>query len=94
MDYPALRVKHSGTVIGILLAGNLLAAVVKPPVQMVTNGFPSLPVALAKKAKPYLSARALRLQDWHPVQKHMLITQRPKGGQVAQLHVLERRAAS
>ena len=90
MDYPALRVKHSGTVIGILLAGNLLAAVVKPPVQMVTNGFPSLPVALAKKAKPYLSARALRLQDWHPVQKHILITQCPKGGQVAQLHVLEK----
>ena len=90
MDYPALRVKHIGTVIGALLAGNLSAAVVKPPVQMVTNGFPAIPAALAKKVKPYLSARALRLQDWHPVQKHMLITQRPKGGQVAQLHVLEK----
>jgi len=82
--------KHTGLIIGALLAGNLPAAVVKPPVQMVTNGFPAIPAALAKKVKPYLSARALRFQDWHPVQKHMLITQRPKGGQVAQLHVLER----
>jgi dipeptidyl aminopeptidase/acylaminoacyl peptidase len=82
--------KQTGLIIGALLAGNLLAAVVKPPAQIVTRGIPPIPATLAEKVKPYLAARALRFQDWHPVKKHMLLTQRPKGGQVAQLYVLEK----
>ena len=86
--------KQTGLIIGALLAGNLLAAVVKPPAQIVTRGIPPIPATLAEKVKPYLAARAPRFQDWHPVKKHMLLTQRPKGGQVAQFYVLESRRAS
>ena len=90
MDYPPLHVKNAYILILVLVARNLPAAGVKPPAQIHTRGIPAIPAKLAEQAKPYLQVRAVRFQDWHPVKKHMLLTQRPKGGQVSQLHVVEK----
>ena len=90
MDYRPLHVKHAFVLILVLVAPSLPAAVVKPPVQIHTRGIPAIPAKLAEQVNPYLEVRAVRFQDWHPVKKHMLLTQRPKGGQVSQLHVVEK----
>ena len=82
--------KNAYVLILVLVARNLPAAGVKPPAQILNRGVPSIPTKLAEEAKPYLEVRPVHFQDWHPVTKHMLVTQRPKGGQVSQLHVVEK----
>ena len=79
VDYPPLHVKNAYILILVLVARNLPAAGVKPPAHIHTRGIPAIPAKLAEQAKPYLQVRAVRFQDWHPVKKHMLLTQRPKG---------------
>jgi len=40
---------------------------------LVTEGIPALPLAIAEEVKPYNEARGASLAAWHPVQKRMLI---------------------
>ena len=90
MDYPHLYVKYTCVFILVFAAWSLAAAIVEPPVQINTRNIPAIPLKLAEQARPYLQVRGVRFQDWHPIKKHMLLTQRPKGGQVSQLHVVEK----
>ena len=85
------RMNRTGIQIGLWLACTLSAVEVKPPAAIETRGVPVISDKLAARVQPYLNVRAVRLQDVAPDSKRMLITQRPKDGQVAQLH--EMRAA-
>ena len=80
------RMNRTGIQIGLWLACGLSAAEVKPPAAIETRGVPAISDKLAARIQPYLSVRAVRLQDVAPDSKRMLITQRPKDGQVVQLY--------
>lgn len=58
---------------------------------LVTEGIPSLPRAIAEEVKPYNEARSASLAAWHPVHKKMLIHTR--FANTAQVHEVKRPGA-
>ena len=71
------------------MPGLVLAAVKVPP-SIVTRGVPPAKQSLVDRMKPYLSVRPVRMMDVHPKARQLLVTQRPKDGTVAQLHLLDK----
>lgn len=58
-----------------------------PPPEMVADGVPPVPLALARDVERYLEFRSAAFLDWHPQERHMLITTR--FAETPQLHLLE-----
>ncbi|HVN08156.1 MAG TPA: alpha/beta fold hydrolase [Patescibacteria group bacterium] len=83
-----------------ILAGVLLAAAaaaaqqayVTPNENLVAEGIPPIPAAVASTAGSYLEYRSAVLEDWHPGRREMLI--RTRFGDTMQLHRVERPGGS
>ncbi len=73
---------------GLLLAAPLPAAQAPqsllPGENLVAEGIPPIPAALAQRAGPYMEFRSAQLLDWHPTRREILISTR--FGATAQLH--------
>lgn len=68
----------------LLLASVAAAQDFKPNDNLVADGVPAIPMALAKQLQRYNESRSATLLDWHPVKREMLISTR--FGQTAQVH--------
>lgn len=62
----------------------VLAAVLAPGDNLVTDGLPPIPMEVAEKVKRYTEFRSASLLDWHPTRREMLVSTR--FGQTAQVH--------
>ncbi|MBN9522428.1 S9 family peptidase [bacterium] len=62
----------------------VLAAVLAPGDNLVTDGLPPIPLEVAERVKRYTEFRSATLLDWHPTRREMLISTR--FGQTAQVH--------
>ncbi len=62
-------------------------AVIAPGENLVVDGVPKIPAAVAETAGRYGSYRSAGLADWHPVRREMLIATR--FGDTAQLHLVK-----
>src|SRR6266542_5401301 len=60
------------------------ASVVAPNDNLVTDGLPPVPAAIAEAARPYSEFRAAGFWDWHPTRREMIIGTR--FGDAPQLH--------
>lgn len=58
------------------VASGQTAAEVKPGDNLVVQGIPPIPAALAERVDRYTEFRAAGLQSWHPRQREMLVTTR------------------
>jgi len=59
-----------------------------PPPSLQVQGAPPVPAALAAQIERYTEFRGKSFVDWHPTEAQMLVSQRPQGGSVSQLHRL------
>jgi dipeptidyl aminopeptidase/acylaminoacyl peptidase len=59
-------------------------AVLKPADNLVTDGIPEIPAAIAETAGRYTEFRSAALEGWHPVKREMLISTR--FGDTPQIH--------
>jgi dipeptidyl aminopeptidase/acylaminoacyl peptidase len=78
----------------IVLAGcvsavnqNIGVESIKPTDNLVTDGIPAIPAALAASVKPYTEYRPKNFNSWHPTKREMLITVR--AGNSNQIHLLD-----
>ncbi len=62
-------------------------AFIKPGDNLVTEGIPAIPAALATKVNPYTEYRPKSFNSWHPTKREMLIALR--AGNSNQTHLLE-----
>src|SRR6266508_2143 len=71
---------------GVLPVARALAQsdVVTPSDNLVTDGLPPVPAAIAAAARPYSEFRAAGFWDWHPTRREMIIGTR--FGDAPQLH--------
>src|SRR5262249_24824408 len=81
---------HRYTVLAILLLFASLSlaqngdAVIKPGDNLVVEGIPPIPLAIAEQANRYTEVREAAFFDWHPTQRDMLIGTR--FGDTQQVH--------
>src|SRR5689334_18087165 len=59
-------------------------AVLKPSDNLVVEGIPPIPLAIAEQANRYTEVRSAGFSSWHPVRREMLISTR--FGDTAQVH--------
>ncbi len=72
--------------VAITLAGCALApTVVAPNANLIAQGIPPIPAALARQVDRYSDFRGHTLVDWHPARAEMLVAHRKAGGNTAQL---------
>ncbi|HET6282800.1 MAG TPA: prolyl oligopeptidase family serine peptidase [Polyangia bacterium] len=64
----------------------LLAGEIAPPENLVAQGIPPLPDAIAAAAQPYSDSRSAALLSWHPRRREMLVSTR--FAETAQVHRL------
>ncbi len=60
-------------------------AVVAPNPNLVTQGIPPVPAALADQVARYTDFRGHQFADWHPTRREMLVLHRPAGASTVQL---------
>jgi dipeptidyl aminopeptidase/acylaminoacyl peptidase len=60
------------------------AQVLAPGDNLIVDGIPPIPAALADQVKRYTESRSATLLDWHPTRREMLVSTR--FGQTAQVH--------
>src|SRR5438045_2102927 len=77
--------------VGLFLAYSVLAisaqdAVITPGDNLVADGIPKIPTAIAEKTARYTQFRTAALRSWHPTRPEMLITTR--FGESDQVHLV------
>jgi dipeptidyl aminopeptidase/acylaminoacyl peptidase len=67
----------------VLIVGTFASAqvvpnkeVIRPGDNLIVEGIPSIPLAIAEQANRYTEVRSAILYDWHPVRREMLISTR------------------
>jgi dipeptidyl aminopeptidase/acylaminoacyl peptidase len=68
----------------LVLALPAPAQVLAPGDNLIVDGIPPIPSALAEQVKRYTESRSATLLDWHPTRREMLVSTR--FGQTAQVH--------
>ncbi|QDU23139.1 S9 family peptidase [Urbifossiella limnaea] len=68
----------------LVLALPAPAQVLAPGDNLIVDGIPPIPAALAEQVKRYTESRSATLLDWHPTRREMLVSTR--FGQTAQVH--------
>jgi dipeptidyl aminopeptidase/acylaminoacyl peptidase len=69
------------------VAAQAPAAVIAPPDNLVADGLPAIPAALAADVRRYTESRSAGVADWHPTRRELLIATR--FGNTTQLHVVK-----
>ncbi|HYN79908.1 MAG TPA: S9 family peptidase [Gemmatimonadaceae bacterium] len=67
-----------------LAAQGAQTPVISPPENLVADGIPPIPAALAAEVRRYTESRSASLADWHPTRREVLISTR--SGNTAQIH--------
>jgi len=67
-------------------AGAAADEFIAPNPQLVVQGIPPVPAALARAVDRYTDFRGQRFVGWHPQQAEMLVALRPRGANTVQLH--------
>ncbi|MCX6557287.1 MAG: S9 family peptidase [Candidatus Aminicenantes bacterium] len=62
--------------LSLFLAGNSQEAVLKPGDNLIVEGIPAIPAALADDVALYNNFRSASFQDWHPLKREMIISTR------------------
>lgn len=79
--------------VGVTLALGLNAAgaldVVQPNANLLADGIPAIPKAIADKAALYTEFRGYGFVAWHPTERSMLVRHREQGANIAQIHWLK-----
>jgi dipeptidyl aminopeptidase/acylaminoacyl peptidase len=65
--------------------GGTPAAVVAPNANLVAQGIPPVPAALAEQVAKYTDFRGHSFVEWHPTKREMLVSHRKAGGSTVQL---------
>ncbi|HVH10771.1 MAG TPA: S9 family peptidase [Gemmatimonadales bacterium] len=80
------RIAPLGVLLATVAAAPVLAqsSVVAPSDNLVTDGIPPIPAAVAQAARPYGEYREATFWDWHPTRREILIGTR--FGDATQLH--------
>jgi dipeptidyl aminopeptidase/acylaminoacyl peptidase len=83
-----MKQARAGVVACALVAGPLLAQTgdIVPNENLVADGVPRIPAAIAEAVGRYTEFRSASLADWHPVRREMLISTR--FGDTNQVHVV------
>src|SRR5512134_1170396 len=71
----------------LLIQNPATPAVIAPADNLVTEGLPPIPAALAGEVRRYTEARSATAADWHPQRRELLIATR--FGNTNQLHVVK-----
>jgi dipeptidyl aminopeptidase/acylaminoacyl peptidase len=84
-----MRHARTGVAVCALAAGPLLAQTgeILPNENLVVDGIPRIPAAIAEAMGRYTEFRTASLADWHPARREMLITTR--FGDTNQLHLVK-----
>ncbi|MEJ6022179.1 S9 family peptidase [Ramlibacter sp. PS4R-6] len=77
-----------GALIALALAATGAWAQVAPGDNLVVEGIPTIPAAIAEKASRYGDVRSAFIQSWHPQRREMLILTR--FADTAQVHIVRR----
>lgn len=79
--------------VGAALALSLTAVcaleVVQPNSNLLADGIPAIPKAIADKVALYTEFRGYGFVDWHPTERSMLVRHREQGANMAQIHWLK-----
>ena len=65
------------------------AALVQPNANLVLQGIPPIPQAIADRVARYVDFRGHGLVDWHPTQRQMLVAHRKVGDTLTQIYLLK-----
>jgi dipeptidyl aminopeptidase/acylaminoacyl peptidase len=74
------------TAVATLVAGAQAPPQIVPADNLVIEGIPPIPQAVADEARPYTDARAANFVDWHPVRRELLVSTRFAAA--AQIHAV------
>lgn len=66
---------------------NAQTPVIAPTENLVADGIPPIPAAIAETVRRYTESRSAGFVEWHPVRREMLISTR--FGNTPQLHLLK-----
>lgn len=81
------------TLVGAIAALTLAAAcaqdVVQPNANLLADGIPAIPKAIADKVSLYTEFRGYGFVGWHPSERSMLVRHREQGANIAQIYWLK-----
>ena len=78
-----------GASIALCLASACAQDVVAPNANLLADGIPAIPKAIADKVSLYTEFRGHGFVDWHPKERSMLVRHREEGANIAQIYWLK-----
>lgn len=78
-----------GAICALGMAGACAQAVVVPNANLLAEGIPAIPQAIADKVANYTEFRGYAFMGWHPVDRSMLVRHRESGANIAQIYWLK-----
>ena len=85
-----MRELFVGAVFALSLAGACAQqAIVSPNANLLADGIPTIPQAIADKVAQYTEFRGNGFVGWHPVERSMLVRHREAGANIAQIYWLK-----
>ncbi|MDP2371355.1 prolyl oligopeptidase family serine peptidase [Rhodoferax sp.] len=78
-----------GAAVALCLASACAQDVVTPNANLLADGIPAIPKAIADKVALYTEFRGYGFMDWHPKERSMLVRHREAGANIAQIHWLK-----
>ncbi len=83
--------KHTivGALFALAVAMSFAQDVVKPNANLLADGIPAIPKAIADKVSLYTEFRGFGFVGWHPKERSMLVRHREQGANIAQIYWLK-----
>ncbi len=78
-----------GTALALSLTAVCALEVVQPNSNLLADGIPAIPKAIADKVALYTEFRGFGFVDWHPTERSMLVRHREQGANMAQIYWLK-----
>ena len=84
-----LRQQLAGAICALGVATACAQGVVSPNANLLADGIPPIPQAIADKVAPYTEFRGHGFVGWHPLERSMLVRHREAGANIAQIYWLK-----
>lgn len=84
-----MRQVFVGAVLALSLAAACAQDVVQPNPNLLADGIPAIPKAIADKVSLYTDFRGYGFVGWHPTERSMLVRHREQGANIAQIYWLK-----
>jgi hypothetical protein len=78
-----------GAIAALTLAAACAQDVVQPNANLLADGIPAIPRAIADKVSLYTEFRGYGFVGWHPTERSMLVRHREPGANIAQIYWLK-----